>query len=180
MRKLSKYKPTEKKVPAGDFGDHYRRGSQLLHEGRHQEAIPLLEKAQTLEPTHFQANLNLSGAYILSGRFKQAIPILEQLSQAEPENVMVWTNLGAAYLGNPVLAGDKEQEKAIAAFHTALRLNPIGPNIAYNLGLIYRDRQETERAIYWFEQALAADPDDDDARRILARLQTQANDHPAL
>lgn len=171
MRKLSKHKPTEKKAPAGDFDVHYRRGSQLLHEGRHQEAVPLLEKAQQFEPTHFQANLNLSGAYILSGRFKQAIPILEKLSEAEPENVMVWTNLGAAYLGNPILADDSQQQKAIIAFQTALRLNPIAPNIAYNLGLIYRDRKENERAIYWFGQAIAANPDDEDARRILARLQ---------
>jgi tetratricopeptide (TPR) repeat protein len=96
--------------------------------------------------------------------------VLEAAVQLAPGNAMVWTNLGAAYLGNPALATDEQQLQAIAAFDRALELNPAAPNVAYNIGLIYRDRGETLQAIAYFERALQANPNDSDARRLLHKL----------
>jgi tetratricopeptide (TPR) repeat protein len=108
----------------------------------------------------------------LTKKFKKAVEVLEPFSQGgvAATNAMLWTNLGAAYLGNPILARDEEQLRAIAAFEKALDINPIAPNVAYNIGLIYRDRQELENAIHWFDRAIRANPNDQDARRISARL----------
>ncbi|MBK8988779.1 MAG: tetratricopeptide repeat protein [Chloroflexi bacterium] len=152
------------------------RGSELLRRGDIEQAARVLEKAYTLDETHPDVALNLGGAYILSNRFGQAVMILEALSQMEPYNAMVWTNLGAAYLGNPILARDPEHEKAITAFERALEINPIAPNVAYNLGLIFRDRQNYERARYWFGEAVKANPNDQDARNLLARLEAVAEE----
>ena len=74
------------------------------------------------------------------------------------------TNLGAAYLGNPVLAKDDAQQKAIRAFKKALELDSTAPNIAYNLGLIYRDRRSWDTSIGWFQTALEHNPHDKDAQ----------------
>ncbi len=152
------------------FDDLLKQGTELLRAGKTAAALPLLEKACQLNPDNADAALNLSGAYILSKRFKDAIPILEKLSEREPDNAMVWTNLGAAYLGNPALARDEEQMRAVQAFRQALNVNPAAPHVAYNMGLIYRDRRENEEAIRWFRRALQADPRDEDARRLIARL----------
>jgi tetratricopeptide (TPR) repeat protein len=152
------------------FERWFRRGTALLHEGRAEEAARLLEKAHRADPDHVDAALNLSGAYILVQRYASAIPILEALADRDAANAMVWTNLGAAYLGNPILAAGEAQERAIAAFERALEINPAAPHVAYNLGLIHRDRRDTERAIFWFGRALQANPRDEDARRLLARL----------
>ena len=146
------------------------RGTELLHRGDADQAARLLEKAYTLDGMNTDVALNLGGAYILLKKFDQAVTILEPLSQLEPYNAMVWTNLGAAYLGNPILARDEEHEKAILAFERALEINPIAPNVAYNLGLIFRDRKNHERAAYWFGEAIRANPNDQDARNLLARL----------
>jgi len=156
--------------PSAEFNQLYRQGTVLLHQGQAVDATPLLEKAHELDPDHLDAAINLSGAYILSGKFKWAVPLLEELSQRTPENAMVWTNLGAAYLGNPILATEEQQLAAIAAFRRALDADPMAPNVAYNLGLIYRDRRETEAARHWFQQAIKANPQDRDARRNLERL----------
>ena len=153
-----------------EFDTLLRQGSALLHGGEMNAAVPILQQAHELQPENFDASLNLSGAYILTKKFKQAVKILESLRQQNPENVMVWTNLGAAYLGNPVLARDEEQLQAIAAFEQALALDSIAPNVAYNIGLIYRDRRDYELAIAWFERAVQANPNDKDARNLLKKL----------
>jgi tetratricopeptide (TPR) repeat protein len=98
--------------------------------------------------------------------------------QQEPDNEMIWTNLGAAYLGNPILASDEQQRKAIEAFERAIEINPVAPNVHYNLGLIHRDRGEDERAMVSFRQAIQASPHDRDARRALSRLESQRDDGP--
>jgi tetratricopeptide (TPR) repeat protein len=155
---------------SSQFTDLFRQGTALLHRGRVSEALPLLQQAHRLNPEHVDAGINLAGAYILSSQFKLAVAVLEPLRQIAPDNAMVWTNLGAAYLGNPVLADDKQQRQAIAAFEQALALNPAAPSVAYNIGLIYRDRRETEQAIHWFRRAVQTNPRDKDARRLLKKL----------
>lgn len=157
-------------APSTAFEMAFRQGTLLLHQNKPAEALPHLEHAFHLDDQHIDAGINLSGAYILTRQFRKAVELLEPLSEQAPQHVMVWINLGAAYLGNPVLARDEEQLSAIAAFEKALELNPAAPSVAYNLGLIYRDRQDTAQAIYWFRRAVQANPQDKDARSHLRRL----------
>jgi len=150
--------------------EYFDRGTRLLHAGKASDAIPYLEKACSMNPDHIDAAINLSGAYILGSDFNKALAILEPLSEREPDNAMIWTNLGAAYLGNPVLARDEEQKRAIAAFERALVIRPASPHAAYNIALIYRDRKENEKAVKWFRQAIRDDPSDPHARSMLDKL----------
>ena len=152
-----------------------REGTNLLRQRRATDAMPLLEEAHRLDPAVPDAALNLSGAYIMAGQFKKAVPILEELREREPDNAMVWTNLGAAYLGNPILATTEQQMRAITAFKQALALDPSAPSVAYNLGLIYRDRQELENARHWFRRAVRTNPRDQHARSLLKRLESDEN-----
>ena len=152
-----------------------REGTNLLRQRRATDAMPLLEEAHRLDPAVADAALNLSGAYIMVGQFKKAVPILEELREQEPDNAMVWTNLGAAYLGNPILATSEQQTRAITAFKQALALDPSAPSVAYNLGLIYRDRQEWENARRWFKRAVRTNPRDQHARSLLKRLESDEN-----
>ena len=96
------------------------------------------------------AQINLGGAYVMAGRHEKAVLLLEAARDAEPQNVMIWINLGAAYLGNPILASPEQQMQAIHAFEAALDLNPAAPNVNYNLGLIYVDREERDLAVAAF------------------------------
>jgi Tfp pilus assembly protein PilF len=144
--------------------------AQLLAQHRPGEAVPMLLKARELDPKNAAAAINLGGAYVLQGKHKQATPILEEAARLEPDNAMVWTNLAAAYLGKLPFATAPMQDKAIAAFKTALRLNPRAPHVNYNLGLIYLERQDIEQAALRFYAALETDPNDRDAELWLARI----------
>jgi tetratricopeptide (TPR) repeat protein len=156
------------------FAEFYKTGTELLHKGKALEAIPYLERAHDINPQDIDAGVNLAGAYILGKKFKKAVSVLEPLSETYPDHPMIWINLGASYLGNPVLAKDEDQQRAISAFERALELNPVAPSVAYNLGLIYRDRQEYDRAIEWFKSAVQHNPRDQHARNILAKLEADS------
>ncbi len=147
------------------------RGAALLEQGQDQEAMIILEQACALLPDDVPVAINLAGAYILNKKYRQAVVILEQIREREPDNEMIWINLGAAYLGNPALANDAEQRAAIAAFQQALALNPAAPNVHYNLGLIYRDRQDWPQAIAHFRLAVQINPLDRHALNALRRLE---------
>ncbi|MCB0013282.1 MAG: tetratricopeptide repeat protein [Anaerolineales bacterium] len=154
----------------------FSRGTELLQKQQPEQALGLLQQAHKLDPENRDLTLNLSGAYILTRKFKQAIPLLEKLLEEEPQNVMVWTNLGAAYLGNPILARPEEQDRAIEAFKQALVHDPIAPNVAYNIGLIYRDQKNIDEATYWFRKAIQANPRDNDARAWLDKMESAAEE----
>jgi tetratricopeptide (TPR) repeat protein len=156
-----------------DFEELFRKGTEILHQGKAKDAIPFLELAHKMEPQDVDAGVNLAGAYILSKKFKKAVAVLEPFSETNPDNPMIWINLGAAFLGNPVLARNEEQQRAITAFERALELHPTAPSVAYNLGLIYRDRQEYDKAVEWFEKAVQHNPRDQHARNILAKLEAE-------
>jgi len=149
------------------------RGATLLSAGRADEAIPLLQRARELNPDDISAAINLGGAYIMAGQQRLATPILEEACRREPHNPMLWTNLGAAYLDRPPYVTPEGQEKAIQAFERALELDAKAPHVSYNLGLICNDRGELERALGHFRAALAADPNDRDARRWIAALEAE-------
>jgi tetratricopeptide (TPR) repeat protein len=148
------------------------QGAELLEQGKAQEAIPHLERAYQFDAESVPVLINLGGAYVMAGRHKEAVPLLEAARDVEPRNAMIWINLGAAYLGNPVLATPEQQMQAIAAFEVALELNPAAPNVHYNLGLIFVDRQELDLAMAAFRQAIQINPLDRDARHWLRKLES--------
>lgn len=167
-------KNNKSKIPsAADIELAHRlitEAAQLLGRQQPADAVPLLLKARELAPGNAAAAINLGGAYILQGKHKQAVPVLEEAARLEPDNAMVWTNLAAAYLGKLPFANALMQDKAIAAFKSALRLNPGAPHVNYNLGLIYMERQDIEQAALHFYAALETDPNDRDAELWLNRI----------
>jgi tetratricopeptide (TPR) repeat protein len=146
------------------------RAARLLEENQAEKALPLLQRALGLDATSAPILLNLGAAYVMMGRFREAIPVLEAARELEPGNPMIWTNLGCAYLGNPALATPELQELAIAGFQRALALDPLAPNVHYNLGLIYVDRGDVDRAAEAFRRAIEANPSDRDAAAWLRRI----------
>lgn len=152
------------------FREYFSKGTLLLRSGKHIRAAAALEKAYKLDNENYDVCLNLAGAYILGKKFKKAVKLLEASAEKYPDDAQIWQNLGAAYLGNPILADDEAQLKAVDAFIYALKLKPQLPHIAYNIGLIHKDRQENKAAIEWFTIAIKTDPTDRDAKYWVAEL----------
>ncbi len=185
---MKKSDSRKESVPGpGDEDDGARRrahrllneGAKLLREQRAVEAAHRLELAHRLDAASVEVAINLGGAYVMQGRFADAVMVLEEASRVEPDNAMIWINLAAAYLGHLETSSSEGQEKAIGAFEQALALDPKAPSVNYNLGLIYKQRGEVEKATAHFWRALDVDPADDDARVRLRQLGQQAGTPPA-
>jgi tetratricopeptide (TPR) repeat protein len=145
-------------------------GARLLAAKRPGEAIPKLEAALNLDPNNVPAAINLGGAFVLQGKHERAVPALEAASRVEPDNAMVWSNLAAAYLGKLILSDRARQDRAIMAYERALTIDPRAPNVHYNLGLIYLERNDALRAVAHFHSALETDPGDLDAQLWLDKI----------
>jgi len=168
--------PDERKEEVWSLVDEAAR---LLAVKRPGEAIPLLTRAWELDPQNVATAINLGGAYILQGKHRLAVPFLEEAARLEPDNVMAWTNLGAAYLGKLPFASVDMQNQAIEAFEKALALDPSAPNISYNLGLIFLERNDPLRASAHFHKALEANPADRDAQHWLDKIRRGETESPA-
>ena len=145
-----------------------------LQEGRPEKALLLLRQAEEMLPEDPSILLNLGGAYLLLGQHDEAVAALTRASEVAPEEPMIWCNLGAALLA---LSDDRDldgQDRAIEAFRRALELDPKAANVAYNLGLVHRQREEWGAAAHYFRKALEADPDDGHARSLLCKMERRA------
>ncbi len=82
-------------------------------------------------------------------QYDEAARILEVVTQREPDNARAWALLGFAYHS----AGDLD--RALAVHRKAMEFESTRPNAMYNVGLLYAQRGEKDRAFEWLEKAKA-------------------------
>ena len=78
-----------------------------------------------------------------------AAKILEQVTSREPRNGRAWRTMALAYQNL------KDWDRAIAADHRALEVDPSVPTPLFNLGVLYAMKGETDQAFVWFGKAKA-------------------------
>ena len=91
----------------------------LCHAGRPEEAIPLIESAERLNPIPLPLQLVAMGlAYRLTGRYEKAIEADKRAIRSEPNNQLAHVDLIASYIA----LGREKEAHAMAA--ELLRINP--------------------------------------------------------
>lgn len=65
---------------------------------------------------------------------------------------------------------NSKYKEAIAEFSKALKINPRNAEACYNLGLIYENKNRSQKAKVMYEKALAIDPEYKLARTHLNKL----------
>jgi putative inorganic carbon (HCO3(-)) transporter len=154
----------------------YALGSNLDHAGEYQTAYPLLQQASTMLPAEpvYKDELSYNSAQMAVALYQaqQATPAAELAQQAvslsdevllsHPNNVVFWktrvrifytlAQLDQRYLPYAVKAA--EQASAIA---------PTDAKIWWNLGVLYGQNGETQKAITTLEKTIQMKPDYVDA-----------------
>lgn len=142
--------------------------------GRLNEAIALLEGAQTLEPTNlrYQADTWLALAHLGAGDLEGALVAAKSAVDAAPLSALAHSNLAQVlfFAGQPNPA-TREAKRAVA-----LNPNSVAARVALGQALLAGgevDRAEGEAA-----RAVALDPQSPEARYLLGVVNAQLRDYP--
>ena len=111
-------------------------------------ATPFTAVAQTFEQLVQQANTAQTAK-----RFSEAEAIWRQIIQRDPQNAPAYNNLGIA------LYGQKKLDEAIAAYRTAIEIQPSATRYN-NLGAALSDQKKLDEAIAAYRTAIKLDPND--------------------
>lgn len=131
---------------------HYNLGNALNTLRRRDQARHSWERALEIDPTFFDAVINLSAWHLDGGDWQHAWALLERADRIRPESVEVWRRKGVARRA----IGD--QEGAERAYRHAVRLDPTNAETHYNLGNLLVDTGRADEAERSYRRALSLNP----------------------
>lgn len=128
---------------------------RLLAEGeirlnRHADAERTLRKIVSLQPGDIESLTRLERVLVLSRKLNDAIEVLERLATADPKRAREYYQRMAGYAAELY-----QDDRALAYAARAVELSPDDAEGHKKLGQMYRQRQETQKAIGEFRQALS-------------------------
>ncbi|MBK5293439.1 MAG: tetratricopeptide repeat protein [Acidobacteriia bacterium] len=140
-------------------------GLLLTEQGRHQEAIPVLEKGVILAPDDPYVFNNLAYALAESGGdLDRALSLAQKAVSKAPQSVEVKDTLGWIYLKRRLLAN------AVEIFRANAEKQPGNPIWQYHLGLALWESGDKEGARREFQGALKSEPPAGDRAKMLQLL----------
>lgn len=142
-------------------------GLCLLDMEKPERAIAHLESAMRLNPPHqdIPSVCSYTGVCLKElGDYDKAIEILEKGIAVDNEREDIYNLMGFCHF---ML---KEHERAISCFEQVIKLNPSSAIDHASIGSNYRELGNFEKAVAYYELALALDPTLDFARENINRL----------
>jgi choline-sulfatase len=138
---------------------------ELVHltSGRYREAIAILERVLKEDPTNLLALEHLGYARFQLGELAPARDAYQRLVELGPDRASGWASLGYC------LEKLGQRERAMEHYRKAEELNPAYARGFLRMGYALLNGGKAEAAREQFEQVLALEPENDDARKGLAR-----------
>ena len=165
-RAITELQRAETLIP-GKYYIKFYLGSCHLSMSKPREALKHFEEALELNPK----KEDIASIYSYMGislrdmnQYRQAITVLEKAKDYDSERTDVCNLMGFCHFKL------KEHEKAIECFREALRIDPTSAIDYANIASNYRDMDEKDQAIRYYELALELDPTIEFARDNLSKL----------
>jgi tetratricopeptide (TPR) repeat protein len=184
------------RVAPGSFEAHHNLAEFYIHQGKLAAAIPHLEKAQAIDPSHYVNGYDLALAYLQTGRLPQAREQIRRLLQAK-DNAELHNLLGELEekAGNLVEAAEEYQraahmdpseehlfdwgnsllqlrafEPATRVFGAGLERYPASARLQIGLGIAQYSRGHYEDAVKSFCRAADLAPTDPRPYQFLGEM----------
>lgn len=139
-------------------------GRYLMREKRFEEAAEAYGRVFAIKPDTYRAHVGRAGALLKLGREREAEQHFEASLELKPD----------LYSSHQALArlGWKRGERAAAIGHYAamIAIAPRNPTGYFLLGRALEETGRPREALLQFREALALDPDHEDARRAIERI----------
>ena len=108
--------------------------------GRDLDAMALLEKALSVDPTNYKAYYNLGNIQLKGNRYYSAIESYDKCLKIKKDFSYAWYNLGNVYLKLD------NYQKAKSAFMRAISFNKTNADFYYNLAYAYKKTGNIKQA----------------------------------
>lgn len=135
---------------------HYLLGNIAEMKGDLPMAIEEYRKSTLADAGSVYLKKHLVNLYILTGDVKSASAVITEISKSSPDDK------SAAELEAELSIYNKKPDDAISAYQKILSTEPANRQALYNLGVLYSEKGEYEKAILYFEKFLEAEPDSSD------------------
>ena len=132
----------------------------------------MLTEALSKKPDHAPVLLRMAALAATQRQFEKAIGYLERALRSEPKNVEVRLEYGRILFESGRITEDIEQTQLI------LKDQPENADALYNLGAIYGNIGDREKAGKYWDQLISSKPESESGRRaktLLAQLRKQSN-----
>ena len=131
--------------------EYYSEGRKYHHSGDYRRSIELMEKAIAVDPEFAMAYRSMAMSYNNLGLFSErkkyiekALELSDRLSDAERHQIQ----------GDFYSDSEKTRAQAIEAFYKLLELYPENTLASQNLGLLYYQLEEWDKAIEYYEMGV--------------------------
>lgn len=128
-------------------------GNVYMGMGKYREAEEALQEAISINPNYHESLYNLATVYFRKGMWRESEEFFRRDIKVKPdcvESYCMLANIAMQIGGFPEL---------IPEMLTALKYAPTHPDVLYNLGIAYRDKNELEQAISYLEKSYASRAD---------------------
>lgn len=140
-----------------NFQQLHAGGIQASQEGRHSDAVAILEQLVALAPSEPTYHANLGLALVRAGHPGRGAGSYRVAVELRPGHAPTLAKLGRA------LAASGQEPDAIVIFRRALAVDPGDPDTWNALGAASANAGRLEEACGCFERALELDPNHDEA-----------------
>jgi protein O-mannosyl-transferase len=139
----------------------------VTQRGMDRQALTLYQQALAIQPDFWRADVNVAYLYYAHGDFAGAARYFARACAINPTDGDQFLYLGMALLrsGRP--------SEAETAVRTALLVRPHGKDYRLGLGMVFRQEGKLDDAKREIEAALAEDPQNAQARDLLAEVDRQ-------
>ncbi|MGD9497399.1 MAG: tetratricopeptide repeat protein [Armatimonadota bacterium] len=160
------YRMAARRAP-GDVTAQHDLADLALLTGNHAEAERAYRAVLRVDPEDLAARHELARALMGGGRHREAVYELRKVLAADPPDALrlsALTQLGAAY------AGLGRHGEARQAWEQVLAEEPGNAHVHFCVGLSWLAQRDDARAVRSLRQALRADPNYQEAREMLRRV----------
>jgi tetratricopeptide (TPR) repeat protein len=142
----------------------WRKGSELLANGKNKQALAVLRQAADIEPSRLAGRLNLGTACYVEGLFDEAIAHLRYVLAIDSNEPTALLNLSACYDAK----GDLEE--SIRILEQMVASHPRWRDAHYNLAIAYLKKSMYEKAEDALRAELQINRENEAARTLLNQL----------
>ncbi|MBI4595376.1 MAG: tetratricopeptide repeat protein [Candidatus Tectomicrobia bacterium] len=156
-------------VPTKSAQEHFGMGKALVEKKDYDKAVLEFQKAIAADPMHIEARYELGKAYMWGfSNYDLAVPQFQEILKINPNHpgahyelglihYLTWdyyNNLAQTTKAKADPQAAKELQQAIMEYEATLKLDPNFAMAYNNLGVIYSERGDTDKAISMFEKAV--------------------------